>query len=162
MDLIEKLNLLGKAVHKNSPNINFGGCCVFAAAVALELEKHGVKARGIIASHNATYHEIPLGRIRPKVKNNSIYEWRDNGVYFGHVGVEFTYRGKLYHYDTEGVHPKAATLDNTPIYKGRMKPEEMDAIASSPEGWNTTFPRRQIPSVKRLIKEHLKDVTAVA
>lgn len=162
MDLIEKLNQLGKAVYRASPNINYGGCCVFAAAVALELERRGFRARGIVASHNARGHKTPLGRIRPKVKKNSIYEWRDNGIYFGHVGVEFTYKGRLYHYDSHGVHPKETSLDGMPIYKGRMKPEEMKAIADSPEGWNSSFPRRDIPTVRRLVTMYLKDVTVVA
>jgi len=156
MDLIEKLNLLGQEVNKYSPKINFGGCCVFAAAVARALEAQGVKARGIVASYCASNHTTPIGKIRPKVKNNSIHEWRDNGIYFGHVGVEFTYKGRLYHYDSCGVHTKTDKLDNMPIYRGRMKHHEMQAIANVPEGWNTEFPRRHIPHIEHLIKKHLE------
>ena len=151
MDLEQKLNRLGKEVYERYPDINNGGCCVYAAMIVAELKKLNIPAKGIIASHSAAYSD-GIDKVRPLIENNTIYEWRANGVCFSHVGVEFTLNGKKKHYDTAGVHKACSKLDGMPIYKGRMEYAELRALAAKKHGWNTCFNRKHIPAVRRLVK----------
>ena len=160
MDLITTLNNLGKSVKKQHRDVNRGGCCVFASMVALELEKRGYKVQGIAASHWAKNWDgkvISITWARKKIEDNHPNHWSDHDVSFGHVGLEFKYKGRLYHYDTAGVNAKQDTLDKMPIYRGRLSIDEMVELAALDDGsWNPCFVRSEIPHIQRLVSWHFK------
>ena len=161
MDIVAKLNQLGIEVKRRYPNINNGGCCVYAAMITAALKKHNIEAKGIVASHGAgrpgwmKKDIATINKARKNIQKNTIYEWQTNGISFAHVGVEFKVDGVKRHYDTEGVHKAGKQLDSMPIYAGRMEYVELRALAGKKDGWNTQFNRRHIPELRRLVKSHL-------
>jgi hypothetical protein len=155
MDLPEILDKLGRDVTARYPYINHGGCCVYAAIVAQALQAHRVNAKGIVVSWFASKW-IHIDKVRNNLKRKDVHEWQENDVNFSHVGLEFRYRGKVYHYDSNGIHPKAKQLDGMEIYPGRLLVEEMVQLAESPEGWNSSFNRRYIPTIRRMVDKALK------
>lgn len=163
MDLLTRLDKLGLEINKKVPYINYGGCCVFAAFVTKELIALRLLARGIVSSHNAmdygTSRLFSIDDIRLHVKEGKIHEWQNNGLSFAHVGVEFRYKDKWWHYDSNGVHRKEKELDSMPIYNGRLFLREMEILAGSKYGWNDTFDRRSIPKVLGLVKKHMQDIS---
>jgi hypothetical protein len=164
MEIVDKLNTLGKVVMARYPYINCGGCCVYAAMVAEELQKHGIDAKGIVAAYSAkelNTNGVTLNSIRPGIKSNTLAEWNNHGVRFNHVGVEFVIKkegkrtGTKKHYDSTGVKRATTELDYMPIYKGRLELADLKALARKRKGWNESFNRRSIPALRKLVKEHL-------
>jgi len=155
MDLLEILDNLGRDVEARYPYINHGGCCVYAAIVAQALQAHRVNAKGIVVSYFASKW-IHIDKIRNNLKRKDVREWSENDVNFSHVGLEFRYRGKVYHYDTKQLKLKEKRFDDMEIYPGRLLVEEMVQLAGSPEGWNTSFDRRKIPVIRRMVDKALK------
>jgi hypothetical protein len=157
MNLVRHLNALGKEVNAAYRYINCGGCCVYASLVATELKKLGVEVHGIVGSWYAEPSKN-IDNIRPLVKKGFPSEWGENGVYFGHVGLEFKIRGKVKHYDSNGVSAPKGKIMGLLLYDGRMLPKELKVLASTSEGWNTQFDRRHIPDIRQLVKKHMAKV----
>jgi hypothetical protein len=167
MEIVNKLNSLAKVVMVRYPYINHGGCCVYAAMVAEELQKHGIEVKGIVSAYGAkemNSNGITLDHIRP---GNTLEEWNRCGIRFNHVGIEFVIktegkRATKKHYDSTGVKRATTELDHMPLYKGRLTIDDLKALARKRKGWNETFNRRYIPALRKLVKEHLGvDNTAV-
>ena len=162
MDIVAKLNKLGNDVMERYPNINRGGCCVYAAMIVAALKKHDIDAKGIVASYGAgkpgwMQKEVAtITKARKKIQKNDINEWQSNGISFSHVGVEFKLDSEKKHYDSEGVRKASKKLDKMPIYAGRMEYLELRALAGKKDGWNTCFNRRDIPALRKLVKSRLR------
>lgn len=151
LDVVTTLNNLGFSVKQNYRRINCGGCGVYAALIVEQLQKLGIRSSGIVAAYNTK--NVSLAKARDNIKNKADQrEWDKNGIAFYHVGVEFFLDGKRYHYDTSGVHPAAKELDNMSIYRGRMRLEDLKAIAGTERGWNKTFDRKDIPAIRKMVK----------
>ena len=157
MSLIGQLNKLGKAVNEKYPTINYGGCCVYAAIVAEALLLRNIKVRGIVSSYDAEdfNDHNTIDNIRPYIKHHVLWRWQDNGISFSHVGLEFEINGKLRHYDSKGVKMASDFFDYMPIYKGRLQAYELVKLASRAQGWNSSFNRRHIPKIRKMVQEYL-------
>ena len=154
MNLFEALNTLGQRINKSYPNINNGGCCVYAAAVGEELLKRGVNVRTVVA--NSYDASLNINKARKGVNNtNQKDEWNQAGVYFNHVGVEFKLGGKWFLYDSDGVNPRGKKLGSYKVHPGFLSVEEAKALAAEAKGWNDSFNRRSIPALKKHIKNFL-------
>lgn len=151
MDLIMQLNELGKRVDRCFPTINNGGCCVYAVMIAKELRKRKLRPKIVVA--NRDDYKLPnLVEVRKRIKRVANHEeWHANGIYFYHVGVEFTYKRKRYFYDTEGVVPAGAILNGCPIYPGRLRLDWAEKIAAHQGTWNKDFDRTQIPRLQKKV-----------
>lgn len=155
MNLITALNTLGERVNRWYPFINCGGCCVFAVLVAEELQRRGIETCIIVGADVDEDEEIAdLREVEKKAKNNKA-DWNNNGVFFNHVGIEFRFGDEFYHYDTDGVHPEDVMLGIYRIYGGGITVETAKALAEEADGWNTTFDRKKIPSLRRHIRRYL-------
>lgn len=164
MDIIEALNVLGKRINRWYPNINSGGCCVYAAMVAEELHKRGVDVCIIVAaecSDDDEGHNADLNYLERNIKSNSKADWNNNGVFFNHVGIEFRIGDDIYHYDSNGVHPEDVMLDCWRLYEGRISIETAKSLAEEAEGWNTTFNRKSIPSLRLHVSNFFKNAFPV-
>jgi hypothetical protein len=161
MNIIAKLDLLGKEALRRYPYLNNGGCCVYAAMIVQALHKHKINATGIVASFSADYvgPAVSIDTVRETITRNSHKQWNKNGVRFSHVGVEFEYADRVRtvkkHYDTAGVRDASNQLDGVPIYKGRLTIVELKALAGRKDGWNDMFDRKQIPELRKLVKSFL-------
>ena len=156
MDIIQFLDELGTDIDSSFDYIDYGGCCVYAAIVGKELINRGFNVEFVVADSNVE-KGMNLNKIRNQVTNNSIQEWNHNGVYFGHVFIELSYKNKRYFWDSSGV-SKASNKDPTcglSVIPGRLNLEEVTYLArsSNGEGWNKRFKRTQIPNMRRMIKK---------
>lgn len=162
IDLIGELNSLGMDVNCKFKQINYGGCGVYAALVGKALQDMNVKVKVLLAGawHGCDSH---VDEARKFVKNvGRKRQWCDNGVSFGHVGLEFYWKGRKYHYDSNGCHKPEKSLDGCLIYKGRLTVEECIAVAREREGWNESFNRRGLPTLRKMVKDHFDQMKAKA
>lgn len=149
------LNRIGRRVNFLFPNINHGGCCVFAAIIGTELKRLGISARGIVASYYSDVGKSNIDSARENVSENIPWEWEESGVYFTHVGVEYDINGTVKHYDSNGVKRKGSRLLYLKIYDGRLTVDELKELSRTSKGWNPSFVRKDIPAMRRLIKEEM-------
>jgi hypothetical protein len=156
MELIPALNTLGKKVNKWYPDINSGGCCVYAVIVAEELLSRGRKPEIVVG--NLGQPIIKIGQARNNVVNrNSMAEWGSAGVHFNHVGVTFRHKGVWFVYDSDGVNPlKIGRIGRYRLYPGRMTVEEARLVAADAGGWNKSFNRKCVPKLRLRVKEFLE------
>jgi hypothetical protein len=153
MDLIDSLNVLGRRINRWYPEINHGGCCVYASIIGEELRRRNIDVRIIVASYSA---KVNLDKVRTKLGNtNRKEDWNGRSVYFTHVGVEFVYKGKTFHYDSDGVTRKGKNLKEWRIYPGRLSVDEAKGLADEPVGWNESFNRNKIPSLRRHVRRFM-------
>jgi len=161
MRLIDKLNRLGQTTKGYCPDVNNGGCAIFATLVGRALLAKGIVAQVIVASRWAHPDEQSwvaphIDKVRKEIRRpGNVHDWNINSVFFDHVGVEFIYNGTVWHYDTDGVHSASKKLDNLYIYPGRLRVREAGAIAGMIPAWNDQFPRSQIPTIKQLVNKYL-------
>jgi hypothetical protein len=157
MSLRQQLNELGEIVSDLYPDINHGGCCVYASLVAQELLRKNVNCSGIVTD----WYSGGKGNIdeaRPNIKSNTVDEWESNGVALNHVALEFSIGERKYHYDTSGVKlANRRIFKGQPLYGGRLNAAEMMQLASRQQGWNRDFRRKDIPIIRKLVKFYLKD-----
>jgi hypothetical protein len=147
-----QLQSLADDVLEKYPNINSGGCCVFAAHVAQELQHH-FKVRIIAFSNNGNKNNID--DIRPLIKKNVPTEWRDNGCAFNHVVVEIMdNKGIVWNYDACGIFPDDGSICTFERLQGYLTIKEALELANSKPGWNKVFNRRDIPAIRKLILNH--------
>lgn len=156
MDLRSVLNKLGANINRRYPDINSGGCCVFASLVGHELERRNIDTKIIVAStcpedkgHKASIDDARLfvGR------DNCMSRWNDEGIQFSHVGIEFRLGDDVYHYDSNGAHPEDALLGIYRIYPGRLTVKEATELANDGDGWNSMFDRDDIPGLRMRIQK---------
>lgn len=150
-----RLRRLAKDAHASYPYLNYGGCCIFAGAVASELEKHGVRYE-VISTGNT---HMNLNELRPP--SNTVDAWHDMGVSFGHVGVRMKLRGKWYTYDSEaGLMPGKRHFGNE--YDGRpytaavggITAADANELADEPQ-WNRRFwSRTNVLLVRETVRRH--------
>jgi hypothetical protein len=156
MELIDTLDKMGSGVNRKWPYINSGGCCVFASIVGKILQEKGIPVKGIVAAYSAQYKFKPIWWMRRGVSNNSIPEWERRGLDFNHVGIEFRYGGKKWHYHSKGAQIAGKSFDRMPIFRGRLTLDELIELAANEEGWNSAFDRRDIPAIEKYITTFLK------
>lgn len=150
------LNNFARKIHKKFRNINKGGCCVFAAHVARQLQKY-YPVRIVTFGYRT---KKSVDEIRKNVKVNNASEWYRNGLDLNHVVIEFTdEHGKIWHYDSTGVHKPDGSIYEDPMIKGYLTVEEAWEMASTHVGWNDVFNRRDIPEIKEMIHNFFRAYT---
>jgi hypothetical protein len=150
-----RLRKLAHKAHSQFPMMNFGGCCVFAAAVASELERHGVKHEVITSGHSY----MDLNELRPE--RNTVEAWNSMGVGFGHVGVRLKLKGQWFTYDSErplvpGKREFGRTSWDEPwqAARGGLTAAEATELASESNSWNREFYNdRNVKAVRELVAE---------
>lgn len=156
--LHDKLDDLASDILQNHPNIDFGGCCVFAAHVAKYLVQH-VTIRIVIGQDYSSIRN--LNRIREKINPLEKTEWEDHDIDFAHVLVEFKQKGKWFAYDaTNGVMGKKEHWEESRWRrnKGEITIEEATSLANTPT-WNSDFDRDEIPEVRRRIDNFFRSMS---
>ena len=159
--LRNRLRALGKEANRQFPYLNNGGCCVYAAAVAGELERLGYEYEVIVpAPYNET---LDLSDVRKNVTNvNEKSSWNAAGVYFSHVAVRVKTGGRWYTYDSDGFRRSKYEFgrgwSGDAMYtapNGGMTAKEAKSLADESKGWNSCFHRGDVPRVRKLVKEML-------
>lgn len=159
--LLTQLRLLSKNMRTSLRNPNRGGCCVIAAEVASYLDQL-VPVRIRVSNDHFDWEgwkdkNCNLNQACEEMGDNAGHhqEWNNRDVFFGHVIVEFDYRGRTYHMDTSGC--KEAT-DRDPsfhwlMYDGYLPLNAARELAARPGNWNQRFDRSQIPVIRGMVKQ---------
>lgn len=150
--LLGALRALGTQVEQWDPNINAGGCAVYAALVARTLTDAGVPAWGVVRNWD---NNTPLDKVREKLSPfwKDATDWYRAGTSFNHVLVQFELDGKKYFHDTEGTGETTRSMAR--IVPGKLTVAELEKLAASPRGWNDWFSRDHIPQVRKYVKSFL-------
>lgn len=159
-ELRKRLRKLGNEANERFPYLNYGGCCVFAAAVAGELERLGVEYEVIVPGDKNT----DLAEVRNNVRNVAEKEaWNKAGIYFSHVAVRLKIDGRWHTYDSDALRRSKYKFGGEAGYSafytaadGGMTAAEATALADEAKGWNTTFKRRNVRSVRKLVRDMLR------
>lgn len=163
-ELKKRLRKLGAEANERFPYLNNGGCCVFAAAVAGELERIGVEHEVIVP---APYDEatLDLSEVRKNVTNvNEKASWNNAGVYFSHVAVRVKLGGRWHTYDSDGIRRGkydfgTSSWTGSSIYtasNGGMTAKEAKVLADEAKGWNSMFHRSNVRPVRKLVREMMR------
>lgn len=146
--MLQTINNFTASVNAQFPLLNKGGCGVFAVHMAKRLQ-HLVPTKIVMAN----YDMVNIDQIRTRMKNPcNMTEWYTSNVHFVHLIVEIEVGGKSYHIDSEGVREATNNWYGYPIVSGSFTIDEVSQFVSQQNGWNTRFPRTQIPQIKRRVK----------
>lgn len=154
--LVESLKSCGRMVLEHAPEVNHGGCGVYAAKVAMALQDRGIEVWGVISS---PLRNDDLNIVRNESNPRTVRQWNDAGVIFNHVLVQFEHRGRIYTHDARNT--SAGKLKREPTFGGLICPgyltvPEMVTLAAHPKGWNSAFDRKAgIPVIKKAIRRFL-------
>jgi hypothetical protein len=157
-DLIRRLRATGAEVLAGAPNVNHGGCAVYASHVAQALEARGLTCWGVLTS---SLRDDDLHVVRNQSKPRTLREWNDAGVLIGHIMLQFENAGRVWSHDARNT--CTGRIKYEPTYGGRLVPgymtvPELAAIASRPSGWNPAFCRRSgVPVIRAAVRRHLLD-----
>lgn len=157
---LAQLRELAAKLDRNIKYANHGGCCVVAVEIAKHLRNiYPTKIR--VSTDYDEYADVELSDAANRVYDHADgEEWNDNGIYFGHVIVEFKYKGRKYHIDTNGV-KRARNVDPTfgwILYPGELPYKAAEILAAQDSGvWNWTFNRKQIPKLRKIVEAFFKN-----
>src|SRR5260370_24238676 len=103
--VIDALDALGRELDRKEPNLNAGGCCLYAAQVARALIEAGIPAWGRALAYEAASGPS-VDEVRGSLPSDwhSNLEWETRGVLFGHVQVQFELDSKRYTNDSHGTY----------------------------------------------------------
>lgn len=164
------LKYLAKKVYKEFPLINYGGCGVFALYVQKALREKGYKEIKVRMERSIFYnfektesvHTI-LTKTYPR---SFIHINEDHQLFFQHLIITFkSYddeKKKLqsYYYDAEiGVLPysqyKKRKSHRVHLMRGSLTSLELESLVERPYEWNTTFDRKNIPRLRKIINQYI-------
>ena len=135
--------------------INYGGCGVFAALVANKLAERGIEFHIKVLSVWGV-HDLHEVRLEWEVMNTgpmtSVRDWNDCGVSVRHIALHIPRLGEHVLFDSDGI---AQVRDDDPGHIGELSLTELNTIADNPTGWNHCFNRLRIPTLRRIVDEHL-------
>jgi hypothetical protein len=150
--LVKELKLLAREVSNEIPNINYGGCAVFAGLVGKRLSKY-YDIKIIVYSNNGDGKDLDI--VKSLIKKNITREWNRNGIDFGHLVIEYTDRkGKTRQYDSCGTYPADGSICLTQDrVAGFLSVDECIELAADTKGWNNQFSRKYISKMEKLIND---------
>lgn len=151
-------------------DINWGGCGVMAGIVGEILELLGVPVEVVTSSDYGCSPAEARQRLywNIEAENGGRWDnsaWDSEGVSRSHLAVRFMLGGDLYTWDSDGLIKsdkyfgrrgcgEPSHVADYPFGEG-MTVAECVHISSVPQGWNSTFNRRQIPQMRELAYQHL-------
>jgi len=162
MCVINELNELMEDIHMRFYDINYGGCGAMAAIIGNILQDRYEIRVAIRPSvyDSSNLDALTFDDIREQVRNNcdneSISNWNDYGVSFGHMWVEFKHRNRWYAIDSGNCVPHKKFEDYREKYNEYMTLEDVKILGDNFDGWNTHFDRSQLPKIKRIVIKETK------
>ena len=168
IELKRRLRRLSRALNtKTKGDINWGGCGVMAGIVGEILELWGIPVEVVTPVEYGVSPKKARERLRAEYwgENWTAQEWDSTGLYRAHLAVRFVLGGKLYTWDSDGLlcsdrffgrcaSAKPSHVADYPFGEG-MTVQECIEISSTPDDWNDTFDRSQIPLMRELAYQHL-------
>lgn len=151
----EKLRELGRKANAAIPYLNFGGCGVFAHAVAQRLEKLGYPSEVVVYSPGG---EDMLPDLKHAINNDR--KALENGWPLYHLGVRTRIAGVWHTYDSDALRRSRTILgDRPPVHVPddcALTVEEAEVLVDQKHLWNDCFNRRKyLQPLRKLVRETL-------
>jgi hypothetical protein len=157
MDIVECLRACGSEVRDRLPEVNRGGCCVYAANVAMALEAAGLTVWGVLTSQLRGTDDLNM--VREQDRPKTLLQWNNAGILIGHVMVQFELDNRVWTHDCTRTTCDQVRKDfafNEPLVPGYITVAEMVSIAAARKGWNLVFNRRSgSPTIRAAVRRHL-------
>ncbi len=134
-------------LNEKVPNIHYGGCCVFAEELYHFLVKLGKKPRIITMTSYAKYLEEILN---VRIEHAGIFDIKHtvilcDGLLIDNNGV-YKFTDEIRHCEHNGYTCMELTLD------------ELKWMNTEVKGWNTSFNRKQIKDIVKILKNISKNL----
>lgn len=163
MTFIDDLKALAAQLDQ-IPCVNYGGCGFVAsrAAAAFMTLSPLVSDVKLVVLDSGLPHRSKerkdINIIRTRVtRPDEVWDWNQNGLYFGHVVVKFTHNGTSWYFDSEGVTKTLVRWANQGMYayKGHLEVEEFLPLLKQKGSWNPTFNRRHCGTITKRVNKAL-------
>lgn len=151
MALREFLDRMADRLSIRYRSLNYGGCGILAAEVALALRQLGMEQVTIAVKAPKSFHLKPLEDIRQSVRNPYAFDaWNEKGLIVQHAYVSFVIpadthlEGMEFFFDVDGIRTleEMSKYDLRRLYPGALTVEEMAAFSRQRTvGWNNQFDR---------------------
>jgi len=145
---VEALNKVNTVV----PNLNCGGCGVFAHALAFELELKGFKPQVAVIA-NSFFKPLPdtfADELLEKGETLSARKLNASGADLAHLMVYIPEEG--IYADSEGVYEDIKESSwSSCKHQFNLSVKNAGIIAENPEGWNSSFDRHFVPKVYDMV-----------
>lgn len=158
------LESLGERINAEVAWVNHGGCGIVAVEVGKQLQRIGIECDIATGGDPGT---LPAALVRDEVDDpEDPFEWDRAGLGRGHLAIRFPLGGIVYTWDTDGFAPDDAPFlgGSEWVKSGRfgtgLTVAETAAICRPLAGWNRTFDRAQVPTIRRLVREAFAEVKA--
>lgn len=160
MNILRKLIKLGEDIDEMIPELNHGGCSLYAALLASRLEELNLQVRAlVIADLDYLQGKYNLCDLYDATKPHNAAQWRDIVPFISHVLIKLDIDGIGYVHDSELTLPHHKFMEEhswgvDPL-PGDISVSVLRALASA-TGWNTCFNRRKyFPLIEYIIEKHL-------
>lgn len=157
MSIISKLKKFGRGVTKDHPNLNFGGCGVYAYILGEHLKKMGFEVKCFATQEELLFDSLTYKKfILSNRQGMSIWDWENYGVDFNHIGLAVKVEKYWYLHDaniTKRFYKTTKEFDGEYLLPEFFEVDVIKKIASKPYGWNPQFNRNEIPLIKKKVKE---------
>jgi hypothetical protein len=169
VDVMSCIELIQERIRSEILKINFGGCAVFAGALAQRLDELGLPVRVRIVCNSSDAPSTDLNTVEETIKEHyldldDLDNWNDNGVQFSHVMVEWN--GMLIDGEcSQSVESflmdgwiELSKVDT--IAPGDISIEATQLLAAQEHGWNFIYDRSQNDQVFEIIDECFSSLVA--
>jgi hypothetical protein len=164
-NLKEIVNQL-KVINDVVPNLNHGGCGIFALTLADNLYAKGIQCQLAIIGSMGTTNEV--------IYNNSVYnvveickkrnseinarQLHDNGFTLYHVMVQVETQEGTFYLDSEGIYDHPRNSRWSIDIEGVADIETMRPFIERPEGWNRMYNRNFNAKVYKMVNSTIEKV----
>lgn len=142
-------------IDANHERINAGGCAVFAVELYKTFRALGISAKIYVLTHAPSKMHNDARKKLKKMGMFNLSMLNDMGLYFNHVVIEAAGAA----FDSTGSYPSIDFVRNkwNVSTATRYSLRDMKKLASAKRGWNQSFDRTQIPSIKKQLKSQFID-----
>ena len=168
--ILRIMETMGRDMLGVTPYVNYGGCGIVAAMVGREMQKLGFEVDVVTPTNKSSKTSIPAvvrNKLKKKKKDrNDAMVWSSNGLSRAHLALRFKIGKRLYTWDTDVLHRDGKYFGDVAYYCGYrfgrgLTVRETSAMCVQKLGWNETFPRDQIPELRKIVKDHMEHINRV-
>lgn len=157
LDFLKKITRELTGLDFTIPNLNSGGCGVFAAELGKHLLHYGYSITVVSLGHKKRSLEVIRMRIAPMSNYNLIDLHYTLGLGLYHFLIKWTdEQGQDWYIDSEGVHTEEEVSKQWCAYiEAEFTLDEMTMLADQKPGWSPRFNRQFIPKLAEKIREKI-------
>lgn len=156
MNVLQALRETADQASNNIPKLNYGGCGVYAAAVATALAGLNIPVHGVVERGWDDSEDLEESRLAAAKPPRTVLEWNKVKVHFRHVLVVARIADRWWIHDSQRTLELVNDHPGDGYIRGKLTLAELRNVARCRVGWNTSFDRRRyLRSVKSVTQKYL-------